>query len=67
MSNLKEKFYSLLQELVQCEVNELMQDPTQNDEKYYLLKAHIERVEGRLSLVERRYARLNRALANDGK
>ena len=67
MSNLKEKFYTLLQELVQCEVVELMQDPSQNDEKYYLLKTHLERVEGRLGLLERRYAKLNRSLANDGK
>jgi len=67
MSNLKEKFYTLLQELVQCEVVELMQDPSQNDEKYYLLKTHLERVEGRLGLLERRYAQLNRSLANDGK
>ena len=67
MSNLKEKFYNLLQELVQCEVVELMQDPSQNDDKYYLLKTHLERVEGRLGLLERRYAQLNRSLANDGK
>jgi hypothetical protein len=67
MSNLKEKFYNLLQELVQCEVAELMQDPSQNDEKYYLLKNHIDRVEGRLGLLERRYASLNRDLYNDGR
>jgi len=67
MSNLKEKFYDLLQELVQCEVRELLEDSTLTNDKYYLLKTHLERVEGRLGLLERRYARLNRALANDGK
>jgi len=68
MSNIKEKFFDLLQEFVQCEINELVEDPTKlSNEKYYLLKTHLERVEGRLGLLERRYARLNRALANDGK
>jgi len=67
MSNLKEKFYDLLQELVQCEVRELLEDSTLTNDKYYLLKTHLERVEGRLGLLERRCARLNRVLANDGK
>jgi len=67
MSNLKEKFYNLLQELVQYEVAELMQDTTKKDEKYYLLKTHIDRVEGRLGLLERRCAHLKRDLYNDGR
>ena len=67
MSNLKEKFYNLLQELVQYEVEELMQDSSQNADKYYLLKTQIDRVEGRLSLLERRHATLNRNLYNDGR
>ena len=67
MSNLKEKFYALLQELVQCEVHELLKTPTLTNDKYYLLKTHIDRVEGRLGLLERRYASLNRDLYNDGR
>ena len=68
MSNLKEKFYDLLQEMVQCEINELLQDPVKyHNDKYYLLNNKLDRIEGRLGLLERRCARLNRSLANDGK
>ena len=56
MPNLQEKFYSLLQELVQYEVEELRQDSSLNSKKYYLLKTHIENIEVRLSLLERRQA-----------
>ncbi len=58
MPNLQEKFYSLLQELVQYEVEELRQDSSLNSKKYYLLKTHIENIEVRLSLLERRQAAL---------
>ena len=67
MPNLQEKFYSLLQELVQYEVEELRQDSSLNSKKYYLLKTHIENIEVRLSLLERRHATLNRNLYNDGR
>jgi hypothetical protein len=67
MSNLKEKFYDLLQELVQCEVRELLEDSTLTNDKYYLLKTHLDRVEGRLGLLERRCAHLKRDLYNDGR
>ena len=74
MPNLQEKFYSLLQELVQYEVEELRQDSSQNSEKYYILKTLIENIEVRLNLLEasiptleRRQATLNRKLLKDGR
>lgn len=65
MSNLQEKFYNLLQEVVQYEVEEKM--AWYETEQYHLLKTRVERLDGQLRLLERRHATLNRNLYNDGR
>ena len=62
---MKEKFYDLLQEMVHYEVRELLQDPELSVNVAHIrLQKHIDRVEGRLGLLDRRIAMLNRQLSN---
>ena len=62
---MKEKFYDLLQEMVQYEVKDLLHDPELNvNVAHNRLQTHIDRVEGRLGLLDRRLAILNRQLSN---
>ena len=62
---MKEKFYDLLQEMVHYEIKELLQDPELSvNVAHSRLQTHVNRVEGRLGLVDRRLAILNRQLSN---
>tara|TARA_R100000963_G_scaffold30242_1_gene21516 strand:+ start:278 stop:472 length:195 start_codon:yes stop_codon:yes gene_type:complete len=63
---IKEKFYNLLQELVHCEVMDVLE--VQNYLKRLKdLEKHLDSFDKRLGEMERRYATLARSILNDGK
>ena len=63
----KEKFYNLLQELVHCEVMEILKDQVHDLNRLNSVENHLDNCEKRLGEVERRYAMLARSILNDGK
>ena len=65
----KEKFYNLLQELVHCEVMEILNSLEEQNylRKLTSIEKHLDNCEKRLGEVERRYAMLARSILNDGK
>ncbi len=63
----KEKFYNLLQELVHCEVMEILKDQVHDLNRLNSVEKHLDNCEKRLGEVERRYAMLARSILNDGK
>tara|TARA_R110002020_G_scaffold249371_4_gene463272 strand:- start:1805 stop:1987 length:183 start_codon:yes stop_codon:yes gene_type:complete len=58
----KEKFYDLLEEMIQCLIDE-----QHLSERLSKLEKHSDSMEKRLGEVERRYAMLARSILNDGK
>ena len=68
----KEKFYDLLQELIEYEVKEILREDRQELGNRTLttlatMEKTIENVDNRLGDVERRLATLSRLVYNDGK
>ena len=63
----KEKFYNLLQELVHCEVMEILKDQVHDLNRLNSVEKHLDNCEKRLREVERRYSMLARSILNDGK
>ena len=68
----KEKFYDLLQELIEYEVKDILRDDRQELGSRTLttlatMEKTIENVDNRLGDVERRLATLSRLVYNDGK
>jgi len=68
----KEKFYDLLQELIEYEVKDILREDRQEQGSRTLttlatMEKTIENVDNRLGDVERRLATLSRLVYNDGK
>ena len=68
----KEKFYDLLQELIEYEVKDILREDRQELGSRTLttlatMEKTIENVDNRLGDVERRLATLSRLVCNDGK